>query len=97
MASKPAATEVAHKDVAKKEKTRDYIMPSVFVASVALLAGVLVNGYVSPPAYGSKASREQIPDQAQIIDQKAFNVLPSVLPPSEANATTVGRHLSHMP
>ncbi|KAK7753761.1 hypothetical protein SLS62_004386 [Diatrype stigma] len=74
MASKPAANRVARKKAAIKEKTRDYIMPSVFVASVALLAGVLVNGYVSPPGYGSKVSRDQIPDQAQIIDQKAFNV-----------------------
>lgn len=67
-------------------------MPSFLFGSVALFAGVLVNGYVSPPEYGSKVLRGQVPSQAQIIDQKAFNVLPTVLPPSESNATTVSIH-----
>jgi len=30
-----------------------------------------------------------LPDKAQIIDQRSFNVLERVSPPSEANATTV--------
>lgn len=30
-----------------------------------------------------------IPENAQVIDPKSFLVLPNVLPPSQANATTV--------
>lgn len=32
---------------------------------------------------------ETIPSQAQVIDQRSFNVLSSVLPPAEMNSTTV--------
>ena len=36
-----------------------------------------------------------LPSQAQIIDQKSFNALPTVPPPSEANGTRVGTTLTH--
>lgn len=41
-------------------------------------------------AYNDVSHRDPaIPAQAQFIDQKAFNVLPSVPPPSEFNLTSV--------
>ncbi|KAI0391602.1 lactonohydrolase [Xylariaceae sp. FL0594] len=36
-----------------------------------------------------RVQRAHIPDQAQFIDQKAFNALPSVPPPSVANLSTI--------
>ncbi|KAF5021635.1 hypothetical protein F66182_6335 [Fusarium sp. NRRL 66182] len=53
-------------------------MPS---ALAVLAAGVLV------PSLGASAAK--LPSTAQIIDQKAFNVLETVLPPSQANDTTL--------
>jgi hypothetical protein len=67
----------------------------MFAVTVALLVavwGVLISAYgvESPLSYGSKVMpRGQPPPQAQVIDQKAFNVLPTVPPPSVANASTV--------
>ncbi|EMR71621.1 putative evolved d-pantonohydrolase protein [Eutypa lata UCREL1] len=88
MVSEPATSKRENIHTTRKETSKGYVMPSLLFGSVALFAGVLVNGYVSPPEYGSKVLRGQVPSQAQIIDQKAFNVLPTVLPPSESNATT---------
>lgn len=35
------------------------------------------------------ATAQTIPQQAQVVDQKSFNVLETVQPPSEVNLTTV--------
>ncbi|KAI0009966.1 D-lactonohydrolase [Xylariaceae sp. FL0662B] len=58
-------------------------------ALVALTAGVVIQADGTPPVSSSQRfPRAELPAQAQFIDQKAFNVLPTVLPPSEANAST---------
>ncbi len=90
MVSQPTASKRTHSDTSRKGEIRAYIMPSVAFTFVTLVTGILVNGYVSPSEYGAKTLRDNIPEQAQIIDQKSFNVLPSVPPLTEANATTVG-------
>lgn len=58
---------------------------SKFAAGLALLEGL---GLLSGAQAQSPAERP-LPEQAQIIDQKSLNVLEEVLPPAEANATTV--------
>jgi hypothetical protein len=74
-----------------------------FSTSVAVAVGVLAIGALCPLGYGllgetkAKAAvldRERLPDTAQIIDQRSFNVLERVPPPNEANATTVGSLLT---
>ena len=50
-------------------------MPSTFV----ILAGIAV----------SKALADRVPAAAQVINQKVFNALPTVLPPSLANDSTI--------
>jgi hypothetical protein len=52
-----------------------------------LSAGVAIGTYSDGSHQGHR--RAEIPAQAQFIDQKAFNVLPSVLPPNEFNLTSV--------
>lgn len=47
-------------------------------------------------AVGSTLART-VPEYAQIINQKNFNVLPVVPAPSQANATTVRLHLVQLP
>jgi hypothetical protein len=66
-----------------------------------LLCGLVAADLVArvPPglhSYGGSVVREQsvhgratVPAQAQVIDQKTFNVLPQVQPSYELNATTV--------
>ncbi|KAI3332359.1 lactonohydrolase [Xylariaceae sp. AK1471] len=62
-------------------------MTYLALALAVLSAGVAIGTY----SEGSHQSprRAEIPAQAQFIDQKAFNVLPSVLPPSEFNITNI--------
>ncbi|RYP49997.1 hypothetical protein DL768_004432 [Monosporascus sp. mg162] len=61
-------------------------MPSFRCPLAALLAGVLVEASANPSGYATETPT--VPEQAQIIDQKAFNVLPYVPPLTESNATT---------
>ncbi|KAI0598266.1 D-lactonohydrolase [Biscogniauxia sp. FL1348] len=69
--------------------TSRYKMAALPLSLVVLTAGVLIKAYDPSPASGSsRLPRAEIPAQAQFIDQKAFNVLPTVLPPSQSNATT---------
>lgn len=63
---------------------------AVLAASFIFPAGIW------PSAWGAQALAQEmayeiraLPDQAQIIDQRAFNVLAEVPPPDEANSTTV--------
>ncbi|RYP03795.1 hypothetical protein DL764_004907 [Monosporascus ibericus] len=64
-------------------------MPSFRCSLAALLAGVLAEAYANESGCAAGTpSRETIPAQAQVIDQKAFNVLPYVPPLTESNATT---------
>jgi hypothetical protein len=74
-------TAKSHED-AKKNTTSK--MAYISVALAVLSAGVAIGAYNDVPH-----RRFEIPAQAQFIDQKAFNVLPSVLPPSEFNLTNV--------
>ncbi|KAI1194594.1 gluconolactonase [Nemania serpens] len=66
------------------EKSASSKMIYLSVALAVLFAGVAIRAYnhVAP-------QQHEIPVQAQFISQKAFNVLPSVLPPSEFNMTNV--------
>ena len=99
MSSKKKAnkgTQVAVKP-AQKGDIRFYAMVSFGVGLVALAASVLVEAYAKPSNYAPKTiPRGEIPEQAQVIDQKAFNVLPFVPPATEANATTVRVALCHL-
>lgn len=61
----------------------------------AIAASFLLPASIWPSSWGAQAQEvayeiRALPDKAQIIDQKAFNALDEVLPPKEANATTVG-------
>lgn len=62
--------------------------------SLAIIAGGLLLPSFGSSSWGAQAQEvaydiRALPEQAQIIDQKAFNALDEVLPPSEANASTV--------
>ncbi|KAI8168215.1 Gluconolactonase [Colletotrichum sp. SAR 10_70] len=58
------------------------------MASSRLASGLaLLNGLGLLSGVRAQSNRT-LPEAAQIIDQKSFNVLEEVLPPSEANATT---------
>ncbi|KAH0439234.1 evolved d-pantonohydrolase [Colletotrichum camelliae] len=58
------------------------------MASSRLASGLaLLNGLGLLSGVRAQSNRT-LPETAQIIDQKSFNVLEEVLPPSEANATT---------
>ncbi|KAI1425483.1 gluconolactonase [Xylaria sp. FL1777] len=58
------------------------------LALAAVSVGVAIAAY-SDGADGIFGRGFEIPAQAQFIDQKAFSVLPSVLPPSEFNLTNI--------
>jgi hypothetical protein len=48
----------------------------------------ITNLFVGPAIFG-RALAQMVPQAAQIVDQKSFNVLDVVPPPSVANASTV--------
>lgn len=62
----------------------------------ALALGLIVPSWlgIAPWASAQSPAVRELPEKAQIIDQKSFLVLPEVLPPTEANATTVS-HVIH--
>lgn len=64
-------------------------MISFSFAFIFLITGVLVRAFSSSPSssYQSLAKRE-VPEQAQVIDAKSFNVLPTVLPVTVANGSS---------
>ncbi|OTB20072.1 hypothetical protein K445DRAFT_52357 [Daldinia sp. EC12] len=65
-------------------------MTSLSAALGILAAGVLVQAYSgSSTSDYERLIKREVPGQAQIIDWKSFNVLPTVSPPSVANASTV--------
>jgi gluconolactonase len=75
----------------KKSQQPSWRLPVIIMTSSALILAVSVAIGVSPwtaLAQGSPAVRP-LPKNAQIIDQRSFNVLEEVKPPLEANATTV--------
>lgn len=61
----------------------------IAMAVAALLVAVLIPFGIGPFSQRVAAATPALPSLAQLIDQKSFNVLEQVLPPSEANATTV--------
>lgn len=63
-------------------------MASVRLAtSLAFLEGLA--SFAGVRAQAASPAERTLPETAQIIDQKSFLVLEEVLPPSQANATTV--------
>lgn len=82
MASQPGKTKAMRSQEVEKSASSKMIYLSAALA--VLSAGVAIRAYshVTP-------ERHEIPAQAQFISQKAFNVLPSVLPPSEFNLTNI--------
>lgn len=82
--------ESTHKKTSdpRREKARDsYLTQSIMAISVLSLA-VLGPLYLASKARASAAERP-LPANAQVIDQRVFNVLEVVPPPAEFNATTV--------
>ncbi|KAM5378160.1 hypothetical protein ACJZ2D_004618 [Fusarium nematophilum] len=87
--------DVKYKDQPKNDSRQGnasssrYLNTTTMAISVLAL-GVLVPlslGFFSKEVHASSAGRP-LPKAAQIINQKSFNVLEEVLPPSKANATT---------
>lgn len=63
-------------------------MASVRLATgFALLEGL--GSFAGIHAQAASPAERPLPENAQIIDQKSFLVLDEVLPPTQANATTV--------
>ncbi|KAI1458055.1 calcium-dependent phosphotriesterase [Annulohypoxylon moriforme] len=60
-------------------------MASLSVALVVLVAAA--GDAFASPATPQQLSSRQVPEQAQVIDWKSFNVLPTVLPPTQANGS----------
>lgn len=64
------------------------VLGSLAVAVLGVAA--YVNASPKPGAVSAAiAARDELPAQVQRINQKAFNVLPTVLPVTESNVTTV--------
>ncbi|KAI1077132.1 D-lactonohydrolase [Whalleya microplaca] len=85
----PTLASTCPKTEDTKSIEKHYNMVCYPFALLSLTAGILTQAYGSPAVSASqRLPRAEIPAQAQFIDQKTFNVLPTVLPPSEANATT---------
>ncbi|KAK7953725.1 lactonohydrolase [Apiospora saccharicola] len=59
------------------------------MAVAALLVGILLPLGLNPFSHWAAAATPPVPSSAQVIDQRQFNVLDQVLPPSQANATTL--------
>ncbi|KAI0485131.1 hypothetical protein GGR56DRAFT_616961 [Xylariaceae sp. FL0804] len=77
--------------VSSKGATKDRIMylSAALVSLAAAAVGVGAYAGASPlHDYSRPRTQANMPAQAQFIDQKAFNVLPSVQPISVSNATT---------
>ncbi|KAI0152505.1 calcium-dependent phosphotriesterase [Hypoxylon sp. NC0597] len=67
---------------------RNSKMITLSLALVVLVAGVFVQAFRSSwTGNFERQSNRQVPDQAQVIDWKSFNVLPTVLPPTLANGS----------
>ncbi|KAJ3577587.1 hypothetical protein NPX13_g2980 [Xylaria arbuscula] len=70
---------------ARKHEDTGWNMTKLSIGALAVLSvGVAVGAY-----HDRLERRAEIPAQAQFIDQKAFNVLPTVLPPTEFNLSSV--------
>ncbi|KAI0420491.1 D-lactonohydrolase [Xylaria grammica] len=78
----PETTAAENNDDARNKTS--WKMTYLPLTLAALSAGLAIASY----SHASDHSTE-IPAQAQFIDQKAFNVLPTVLPPSEFNFTNI--------
>lgn len=65
---------------------------AAIAASLLLPTGIWPSSSWGGRAHAQELAYEirALPDKAQIIDQREFNVLDVVPPPNEANATTVG-------
>lgn len=61
------------------------------MASLSAALSVFVAGAIASVTNPKHLSVRQVPEQAQVIDWKSFNVLETVLPPAQANGSTVSR------
>ncbi|GFZ51786.1 hypothetical protein JCM24511_09554 [Saitozyma sp. JCM 24511] len=62
----------------------------VLSAIGAVLGAIVIRTYISPATHGTLAwSASDVPPQAQVINQKAFNVLGSVPPATQANGSSL--------
>ncbi|KAI0161173.1 calcium-dependent phosphotriesterase [Hypoxylon sp. FL1284] len=83
-----SAGHKTNKDTARMPN-ESHRMISLTSALALLGAALLVRASSDSSASNSQpVPRRDVPDQAQVIDWKSFNVLPTVLPPAVANATT---------
>lgn len=82
---------IVHK--ARQEKVevpdKNYKMITFSLALFVLVVGVLVRASSDSSTSYQRVPRRDVPEQAQAIDWKSFNVLPEVLPPTVANASTI--------
>ncbi|XDG09417.1 hypothetical protein ABKA04_009032 [Annulohypoxylon sp. FPYF3050] len=58
------------------------------MASLSAALSVFVAGAIASVTNPKHLSVRQVPEQAQVIDWKSFNVLETVLPPAQANGST---------
>jgi gluconolactonase len=64
-------------------------MAWVSLPSLALLAAVHIQWLLNPNSLAVQAQALELPAQAQLVDQRTFNVLPNVLPSTVVNGTQV--------
>ena len=62
-------------------------MAWISLPALAVLAAVHIQWLLNPNSVAVQA--QELPAQAQVIDQKTFNVLPNVLPATVVNASQV--------
>ncbi len=62
------------------------LIASLLLPALAGLVAIVGGAFFSSSPSTTAAT---VPPQAQILSQKSFNVLPTVLPPSQANGSTV--------
>ena len=90
MSAAPKAEEKQNIAPYSKTATYNIVMFSVPAAVAALIAGLLVQTGYFPASHGAHAGSSQaVPSQAQVIDQKSFLALPTVLPATQSNGSTV--------
>ncbi|KAI5868404.1 calcium-dependent phosphotriesterase [Durotheca rogersii] len=66
------------------------MMISLSLGLVVLATGLTVQAYKNPStSHHRRLLQRVVPEQAQVINWKSFNVLTTVPPPTEANATTL--------
>lgn len=90
MVTTPQQRKKKEETTTKKKKEHLCTMAWITLPFAAVLAGMQLQSILSPAAVVVQAGAQSIPAQAQVIDQKSFNVWPTQVPPSTvANSTQV--------